>query len=473
MLSWLWSFAPDPLSCHSYPYVIEAEFGILGGHALKVSPEGTELSGGICLEAGNIQFSGEALTYQPQSQSVTTGLIQGNLDGWSFRAQAAQTIGQNIELETVELAQGNVKIASQRAHYQDGGLVAEAITGTVQNLRFSGDRGVLQDGVFQMEDAIATPCACGQQIQALGQYAGYDLSSGAINLESIQIRAYGIPLFRVAEFTVDPAAAPTWQMPLAIGYDDGLYLGISIPSGAIPGQNGGTLPLEFDGELAGFPNDLMAEASLGYQIIDNPFHITPLIKGGLSKEQQQLALGTRLDQTWQSQQGKWEFEFKPSALGLLYPDGRAFSHLALSTRAKWQGPEWGSEIGLDLDRLTGRARFPSDQDTSTGNQLFVQLRRSPWTTRAVFRLENSELVREELIVAYAPPIPPPEPEAPPHLSLAPLIGYDLRRAGISRAGAIIRYADCCLVYRLGVQAVFLPQPGDRVDGGFTLGIELR
>lgn len=473
MLSWLWSLAPDPLSCRSYPYVIEADFGIIAGHALRVSPEGTELSGGICLEAGNIQFSGETLTFQPQSQRVTTGVIHGALDGWSFSAQGAQTVGQVIELETVELLQNDVRITSQQAHYQDGSLVAEAITGTVQNLRFSGDQGVLREGVFQMENAVATPCACGRQIQAVGQYAGYDLTSGAINLESIEIEAYGIPLFRVAEFTVDPAAAPTWQMPLAIGYDEGLYLGISIPSGAIPGQNGDTLPLEFGGELAGFPNDLMAEASLGYKVLGRPINVTPLIKGGLSREQQQLALGARLDQSRQARQGNWEFEFKPSALGLFYPDGRAFSHLALSTRAKWQGPEWGSEIGLDLDRLTGRARFPSDQDTSTGNQLFVQLRHSPWTTRAVFRLENSELVREELIVAYSPPIPPPEPEAPPHLSLAPLIGYDLRRAGISRAGAIIRYADCCLVYRLGVQAVFLPQPGDRVDGGFTLGIELR
>lgn len=473
MWSWLWSLAPDPLTCANYPYVIETEFGVLGGNTLSVGPEATELSGGICLEAGGIQIRGEALLYHPQDRTLSTEEIQGTLDGWSFTAQSTVGQIQKIQFRDIQLTRGEVQIQAEQATYGDGILLAQAISGKVRTISFRGDHGILEEGVFQMEDALATPCYCGEQIQAVGERAGYDLASGAINLKSLQIKAYGIPLFRLAEFTVDPESTPAWQFPIEIGYDEGIYLSISIPPGVIPGQNGGTLPWQFEGELSGFPNNLMTEATVGYQLLNSPLEFTPLLKAGLGSHHQLIALGGHLTRPWQDQPGIWSFKVNPELMGLLYLDGQGFAQLGLDVQAHRETGNGGIEIGLELDRITGDPRFPSDLDQTTGNQMYLQWQSSPWTARTVVRLEDSELVREELIAAYAHPIPAPAPETPPHLSLAPLIGYDLRRAGISRAGAVIRYADCCLIYRLGIQAVFLPQPGDRVDGGFTLGIELR
>lgn len=60
-------------------------------------------------------------------------------------------------------------------------------------------------------------------------------------------------------------------------------------------------------------------------------------------------------------------------------------------------------------------------------------------------------------------------------SLAPKLGYDLLRNGFSRLGLEVRYADCCFVWKLGFEAVLIPQtPNPKDDPGrFVFGIEIR
>ncbi|RIH89906.1 hypothetical protein [Calidithermus roseus] len=59
-------------------------------------------------------------------------------------------------------------------------------------------------------------------------------------------------------------------------------------------------------------------------------------------------------------------------------------------------------------------------------------------------------------------------------ALAPNLGYDFWRGGFSRAGLELRYADCCLIWKVGYQQVFLPQvSGEVAAGRFSFGLELR
>jgi hypothetical protein len=59
-------------------------------------------------------------------------------------------------------------------------------------------------------------------------------------------------------------------------------------------------------------------------------------------------------------------------------------------------------------------------------------------------------------------------------ALAPSLGYDFWRGGFSRAGLELRYADCCLIWKVGYQQVFIPQnSGESAAGRFTFGLELR
>ncbi|WP_157205921.1 hypothetical protein [Calidithermus timidus] len=59
-------------------------------------------------------------------------------------------------------------------------------------------------------------------------------------------------------------------------------------------------------------------------------------------------------------------------------------------------------------------------------------------------------------------------------ALAPSLGYDFWRGGFSRAGLELRYADCCLVWKVGYQQVFIPQvSGESAAGRFSFGLELR
>jgi hypothetical protein len=59
-------------------------------------------------------------------------------------------------------------------------------------------------------------------------------------------------------------------------------------------------------------------------------------------------------------------------------------------------------------------------------------------------------------------------------ALAPNLGYDFWRGGFSRAGLELRYADCCLIWKVGYQQVFIPQnSGESSAGRFSFGLELR
>lgn len=61
-----------------------------------------------------------------------------------------------------------------------------------------------------------------------------------------------------------------------------------------------------------------------------------------------------------------------------------------------------------------------------------------------------------------------------NISIAPSIGYDFLRQGFSRAGLEFRYADCCFVWKLGYQYIFIPQtPDEKSTGKFIFGLELR
>lgn len=59
-------------------------------------------------------------------------------------------------------------------------------------------------------------------------------------------------------------------------------------------------------------------------------------------------------------------------------------------------------------------------------------------------------------------------------ALAPNLGYDFWRGGFSRAGLELRYADCCLIWKVGYQQVFIPQnSSEGAAGRFSFGLELR
>ncbi len=79
-------------------------------------------------------------------------------------------------------------------------------------------------------------------------------------------------------------------------------------------------------------------------------------------------------------------------------------------------------------------------------------------------------LRRELQLAYWPAAP----GARGGLTLAPSVGYDFLRHGVSRAGVEVAYADCCFVWKVAYQAVLLPQSaGEAVGSRVRFGVELR
>lgn len=78
--------------------------------------------------------------------------------------------------------------------------------------------------------------------------------------------------------------------------------------------------------------------------------------------------------------------------------------------------------------------------------------------------------RRELVVGFTP-----VPLSCTHdLNLSPLLGYDFLRQGVSRWGLELRYADCCLIWRLGYQEVRIAQdPGEVPNGKLVFGLEIR
>jgi hypothetical protein len=90
-----------------------------------------------------------------------------------------------------------------------------------------------------------------------------------------------------------------------------------------------------------------------------------------------------------------------------------------------------------------------------------------WTEGRI-RFTEGNWTQQELVLGFNPrPL-----DCTYSYSLSPKLGYDLLRQGFSRLGLEARYADCCFVWKLGYEAVLIPQNSDD-SGRFVFGVEIR
>ncbi|HEU4740276.1 MAG TPA: hypothetical protein VFS50_01605 [Meiothermus sp.] len=229
--------------------------------------------------------------------------------------------------------------------------------------------------------------------------------------------------------------------------------------------------------------------------MDNPSPNHPVVTG--------MTLGAEARYPLIHQDGAFRFRLEPWAVGAVYdresPPYLAFGGLVegrydgefslrLSYKQGWEvrpsrfayerrQPTQSVSVGL----MVPKSRWGSLNLQASYDFYDVQTKAS---LRYGFPIEAGELWLEgrsrieagldwqqgELLVGFIPnPL-----DCTYSFSLTPTLGYDFVRQGFSRAGLEVRYADCCFIWKVGYQTVFIPQNKDeKVGGRFSFGLELR
>jgi len=222
--------------------------------------------------------------------------------------------------------------------------------------------------------------------------------------------------------------------------------------------------------------------------------------------QQGLAAGSELRYHYAAQNGPFSLDFAPFTGIAFYPqypnyfvvggsiEGRYNADFNLSLRYDWSVENRPSRFWLERHQATQRISGSfADQGLSTNlsrdllngetigsvrygwqqyfGEIWAQYNLCAGCGGKITRADGlPDIERQELVLGFNPnPL-----SCTDTISLSPNIGYDFLRQGISRAGLELRYADCCFIWKIGYQYIFLPQtPDEKTTGKFIFGLELR
>lgn len=527
-LLFLWvSLAWAQGGCADKPYTLETPQGIAGGGNLDYDGEVAIFSDGACLDTQGLKLTAPELRYDQAAGVLQAQEIEVQTARYHFWAQTGRIEGQTLLAEGIRITTcrcgDDLRLLSQSMRFDTA--TGEAVL----------ERSELQFhtlGLAQFQELKVTPQSSLPEILGLPSRGSGD--SLPLRADFDQGFSVGLQDFPVETDQKFGIASSLTLVLLNLGSPDpGLGLGMAAEGADRQGrayfevrasglksrslvQDGPILFLHNteDGhygfrlrqawELGGWGLEVYG------QIARDENYLYPQMG-----PQQGLAAGSELRYRYAAREGPFGLEFQPFAGIALYDrwptylvfggslEGRYSGEFSLGLRYDWStenrpGRFWlerhpaTQKISGDLAYLGLTARASGDL---LANELVGAVRyglREPfgelWAQYnfcvgcygKVTRSDGLEdIERRELQLGFIPnPL-----SCTDSFSLAPSIGvgYDYGTTqrpgtgwGLTRAGLELRYADCCVVWKVGYQYIFIPQtPDETVAGKFIFGLELR
>lgn len=534
-LAGLGAAAPLPEPCAGRPYTLETPQGVLGGGSLDYDGEVAVFGEGACLEAPGLSLRAPAMRYRESEQVLELADLEAQTPSYRFRARAGVVRGKIFEARGIWLTPcrcgEDLLTVSEGARFNldTGDLLLDEASVELFHLTVLRSKELLLE-----RQALSTPggLAAVLGLSPTASRAASDGTAGTSGLLFPLRIGYDRGLILGVEelpLPTDPGdlRQGTFNLTLiarGLGGAEQLTFGVGViregKSGSFrmsAGQDGFHLRSRVEDGPLFFANDTdrqLAEAGARWGLdwagvslqpflrmaqedvdMDNPSPQHPVVTG--------MTLGAEARYPLTYREGALGLRLEPWAVGAVYDresppylafggllEGRYDGEFSLQL-AYQQGWEVGSSrfayerrkptqlvsLGLQVPKSpAGRLNLQASYDFY-GVQAKATLRYGFPTPAGEVWLEGRSRIgaglnwqQGELLVGFLPN----PPDCTYSFSLSPTLGYDLIRQGFSRAGLEVRYADCCFIWKVGYQNLFIPQSeGETVGGRFSFGLELR
>ncbi len=515
-----WASPRSPAPCAEQPYTLETPEGLAGGGNLEFDGEVAVFSDGACLQTEGLLLQAPELRYDQNNGELTASRIEVQTDRYRFWAEkgsikAGVLQASGIRVTTCKcgddllLVSENLRFATQTGEvvleesrlevYRLGlarfaelrldpeqplseilGLSAPGSTGDViLPVRFDFDQGLnLGLSEFPLSEPGSFSGRFSTRLTLLGLRLGSPdplLRLGVSALEKGR-RAR-------LEFDLKPSG-PTSRGevvdgPLFFVHDSekGRYafgLKQALGLGRFTLTPFGWLAQDWrDGTPATQERGLVAGAELRYtfEVQEGPFrfHLEPFgVLGFYNQPQQYAAYGGQAEGRYEGDftlhlRYSWAIESTPGRFWL----ERREATQQLSGSLQYAGMSLEAEHDFLKAQTQARLRLGYSQDFG---EVWAQFNTCWACVGKTLSNGRDDWERRELVLGFTPvPL-----TCTYDLSLAPFLGYDFLRQGISRWGMELRYADCCFIWRLGYQETRIAQhPGETASGKLTFGLEIR
>jgi len=506
----------SPAPCSEQPYTLETPEGLAGGGNLEFDGDLAVFTDGACLQTKGLSLRAPELRYDQQSGELTAQQIEVETPRYRFWAEAGQVKGRVLQARGIRITTcrcgDDLRLMSERLSFdtQSGEVILEESRLEVYRLGLARFEAMRLNANRTLEENL------GLQADALPFPLRLDFDQG------LNLGLSGFPLLEPGVFSGQFSSRLT-LLALRLGSPDPiLRLGLW---GQAAGRRGW---LELDlkpsgpasrGEVVDGPMFFVHDSEKGrfafglkraFQL--DRFTLTPFgwiaqdwPDGTPASQVQGLAAGAELRYNLEVQEGPFRFRLEPfGVLGFYdqpqqylayggYAEGRYEGAFALKLGYTWiieptPGRFWlerreatqtlSGSLSYQHIRLEASHNFLLDQ-TQTSlrlgypqsyGEIWAQLNTCWNCVGKTLSNGRDDWERRELVLGFTPvPL-----SCTYDLSLAPFLGYDFLRQGVSRWGLELRYADCCFIWRLGYQEVRIAQHPDEIPNGkLTFGLEIR
>lgn len=519
--------------CGEKPYTLETPQGVAGGGNLDYDGDIAVFSDGACLDTKGLQLVAPELRFDQAAGVVQAVGMEVQTARYHFWADSGRVEGKMLLAEGIRITTcrcgDDLRLLSQNMRFDTD--TGEAVLERSQ-LQFRGF-GLAQFQELRVNPQSSLTDSLG--LPSRGGAGGGDLVANLpVRADFDQGFNIGLQDFPVPVDGKFSAASRFTLVALNLGSPDpGLGLGMAAEEGSRQGQ----LYLEVrpsgfksrslvqDGPAL-FTHDT-GDGHYGFRL-HNTWSLGDMalkVYGQIARDenyqnralgpQQGMALGSELRYRYFAREGPLSLELRPFAGIAFYEHWPNYFVVGGSLEGRYSGNfNFGLRYDWSVENRPGRfwlERHPATQKVSgdfayrsltaqassdlLGNELAGVIR---YGVRESFgeiwaqysfclgcygkatRTDGSEDVeRREIQIGFIPnPL-----SCTDTLSVAPNIGigYDYgtsQRAGtgwgITRAGLEFRYADCCFIWKMGYQYIFIPQtPDEKTTGKFIFGLELR
>jgi len=511
--------APESAACAAQPYTLESPEGLVGGGNLEFDGDIAIFSDGACLETPGLRLQAPSLRYDQTTGQLTAQQIEVQTPRYRFWAEEGLIENRSLHARALRITTckcgDDLRLLSQNLRFdtQTGEVVLSDSRLEVYRL------GLAQFDALRLN--VNQPLG-----QSLGLQAGEaDALRFPIRLDydkGLNLGLSEFPLLEPGIFSGQFSTRLT-LLGLRLGSPDAvLRLGMS---GQGPGRRS---RLEFDlkpsgpasrGEVVDGPAFFTHDSEKGryafglrQSLALGPFTLAPYAwiaqdwrDGTPATQVQGLAAGTELRYRLEVEEGPFRFGLEPfGVLGFYnqpqqylsyggYAEGRYEGEFTLRFSYTWVHESTPGRFWLErraaTQKLAGNLRYQGLQleaqhdfllnqtqsslrigHTQSYGEIWAQLNTCWNCVGKTLSNGRDDWERRELVVGFTPvPL-----TCTYDLSLAPFLGYDFLRQGVSRWGLELRYADCCFIWRLGYQEIRVAQePAETQSGKLVFGLEIR
>ncbi|MER3554643.1 MAG: hypothetical protein C4331_09935 [Meiothermus sp.] len=510
--------------CADKPYTLETPQGIAGGGNLDYDGDTAVFTDGACLDTKGLKLTAPELRFDQAGGVLQVQDMEVQSSRYHFWAE------KGTVRDKILLAEG-VRITTCRCG-DDLRLLSATMRFDTETGEAVLERTQLQFhefGLARFQELRVNPQ------QSLSKSFGLPSKGGGESndlVASLPVRAdfdqgfnFGLQDFPVPEGGRFSTTSRFTLLALNLGSPDpGLGLGMSAQEGDRQGR------INFEVRHSGVKSSSLItdgpvlfthsteDGHYGFRL-QNPWkfdNFTLTTYGQIARDennqnkalgpQQGLGLGAELGYRYFAQDGPVSVDFQPFAGLTFYEqfpnyfvvggslEGRYNANFNFSLRYDWSvenrpGRFWlerhpaTQRVSSTFDYRSFSARASSDliNNQVTGSfrygwrqyfgEIWAQYDFCAGCGGKIARTDGvPDVERRELQLGFIPnPL-----SCTDTVSVGPSIGYDFLRQGFSRAGLEFRYADCCFIWKIGYQYIFIPQtPDEKTTGKFIFGLELR